>query len=77
MLLHFQKLDEDDIRLVEEWNQSSQNNLDRKSSIENESKDWELGRLLSARSARKNSYGFLSRLWQSGRRYFDYTDRRK
>ena len=52
------KLDEDDIRLVEEWNQSPQNNLDRKSLIEGESKDWELGRLLSARSAEKIATDF-------------------
>ena len=52
------KLNEDDIRLVEEWNQSPQNNLDRKSLIESESKDWELGRLLSARSAEKIATDF-------------------
>ena len=52
------KLNEDDIRLVEEWNQSPQNNLDRKSLIEGESKDWELGRLLSARSAEKIATDF-------------------
>ena len=52
------KLDEDDIRLVGEWNQSPQNNLDRKSLIEGESKDWELGRLLSARSAEKIAKDF-------------------
>ena len=52
------KLNEDDIRLIEEWNQSPQNNLDRKSLIEGESKDWELGRLLSARSAEKIATDF-------------------
>ena len=61
------ELDEDDIQLVGEWNQSQlvgewnqslQNNLDRKSLIENESKDRKLGRLLSARSAEKIATAF-------------------
>ena len=56
------ELDEDDIRLVGEWCTLLRNNLDRTSLIElvktdNKAK-WELGRLLSARSAEKIAMGF-------------------
>ena len=52
------ELNEDDIQLVGKWYQSPQNNLDRKSLIKSKSKDWELGRLLSARSAEKIAMDF-------------------
>ena len=48
-------LNEDDIQLVEKWCKYS---LDRKSLVEDESKDWKLGRLLSARSAEKIAMDF-------------------
>ena len=61
---HFplQELDEDDIQLVGKWHHPILNNLDRTSLIElvktdNKAK-WELGRLLSARSAEKVARDF-------------------
>ena len=48
------KLDEDDLRLVEKWHNLPWNSLDRTSVIKAQGKEkWELGRLLSARSAEK------------------------
>ena len=48
------KLDEDDIQLIGKWCQTPRNSLDRTSLIKARSKkEWELGRLLSARSAEK------------------------
>ena len=47
------KLDEDDLQLVGKWWNSPQDHYDRKLLIENYDQDWELGRLLSARSAEK------------------------
>ena len=47
------QLDEDDIKLVGKWCQPSRNNLDRPSVIKAKDDKWELGRLLSARSAEK------------------------
>ena len=52
------ELNEHDIQLVEKWCHRPPNNLDRMSLIEGESKDWDLGRLLSARSAEKISVDF-------------------
>ncbi len=53
------KLDEDDIQLIGKWCQPPRNNLDRTSIIKARSKEkWELGRLLSARSAEKVSIDF-------------------
>ena len=52
------ELNEDDIQLVVgEWYKSL-NNLDRKSLMENNGKNWKLGRLLSARSAEKIAIDF-------------------
>lgn len=53
------QLDEDDIKLVGKWCQPQQNNLDRTAIVEAQGKEkWELGRLLSARSAEKVAAGF-------------------
>ena len=53
------QLDEDDIKLVGKWCQPQQNNLDRTSVMEARGKKkWELGRLLSARSAEKVAADF-------------------
>ena len=52
------KLDDRDMHLVEKWHHLSRNSLDRLSLIKAESKDWELGRLLSARSAEKVAADF-------------------
>ena len=52
------KLDEDDLRLVEKWHNLPQNSLDRTSLIKVENRDWELGRLFSARSAEKVAMDF-------------------
>ena len=52
------KLDEDDLRLVERWHHLPRNSLDRTSLIKSESENWELGRLLSARSAEKVAAAF-------------------
>ena len=52
------KLDDHDLRLVGEWGQSSQDNLNRASLIKARSENWELGRLLSARSAEKVAADF-------------------
>ena len=46
-------LTESDINLVNMWCRPIYNNLDGQSILENHGKDWELGRLLSARSAEK------------------------
>ena len=52
------KLDEDDLRLVEIWHHLPRNSLNRTSLINTKNTDWELGRLLSARSAEKASVEF-------------------
>ena len=53
------KLDEDDLQLAGQWCQPPRNNFDRTSIVKARSKkDWELGRLLSARSAEKVSVKF-------------------
>ena len=52
------KLDERDMQLVERWHHLPRNSLDRTSLIKAESSDWELGRLLSARSAEKVAAAF-------------------
>ena len=52
------KLDEDDLRLVEKWHNLPRNSLDRTSLIKAENRDWDLGRLFSARSAEKVAANF-------------------
>ncbi len=52
------ELEEDDLQLVEKWHNLPRNSLDRTSLIKDESKDWELGRLLSARAAEKVAANF-------------------
>ena len=52
------KIDKDDLRLVEKWHNLPQNSLDTTSLIKTESRDRELGRLLSARSAEKIAADF-------------------
>ena len=52
------ELEEHDLRLVEKWHNLPQNSLDRLSLIKDKSEDWELGRLLSARSAEKVAADF-------------------
>ena len=52
------KLDKCDMQLVERWHHLPRNSLDRTSLIKDESSDWELGRLLSARSAEKVAAAF-------------------
>ena len=52
------KLGDRDLRLVEKWYHLPRNSLDRTSLIKTRSKDWELGRLLSARSAEKVAADF-------------------
>ncbi len=55
------KLDERDLQLVGEWCEPSRYNLNRTSLIEDRSKkEWELDRLLSARSAEKVAANFYS-----------------
>ena len=54
----FPELDKDDKQLVERWCQPSRSNLDWKSLMEGKSRDGELGRLLSARSAEKIATDF-------------------
>ena len=55
------RLNEADIQIVEEWCQLPRNTLDRTSLIEANDKDWELGRLLSARSAEKIAKDFYKK----------------
>lgn len=55
------RLNEADIQIVEEWCQLPRNTLDRTSLIETNNKDWELGRLLSARSAEKIAKAFYKK----------------
>ena len=55
------KLDDRDMHLVEKWHHLSRNSLDRTSLIKTGSRDWELGRLLSARSAEKIAKAFYQR----------------
>ena len=52
------KIDDHDMQLVGKWCQPPQHNLDRLSLIIDESRDWKLGRLLSARSAEKVAANF-------------------
>lgn len=53
------KLDEDDLRLVEKWDNRPPNSLNRPSVIKAQGKEkWELGRLLSARAAEKVAMDF-------------------
>jgi hypothetical protein len=52
------ELNEYDLQLVAKWWHRPPNDLDRMSLIEGESKNWDLGRLLSARSAEKVAMDF-------------------
>lgn len=58
------ELDEDDLRLVEKWHDLPWYSLNRTSLIEAESRDWELGRLFSARSAEKVAADFYQHYWK-------------
>ena len=51
-------LDESDVQLVGMWGRPIQKNLDEQSIIEQNGKNWDYGRLLSARSAEKVSANF-------------------